>query len=342
MYEMLPKTHYERASSYLVENNMFGLIDQAIRQVGPDPTYEQFALVFKDQLDSIQTKREQYLYSNYLNIFFHILHMKTSGEKIYYVTPSLVAKLTCSEANIDSFFLRSPFREIFVQIDPGFFYIRDIDSKRVPVHGFYVHLREDQGKKFLRVMASSLLEPTPEIPFNDSTFYFKMEIGPGSLIEEIKKFQNNIIGQQHIDPQNNLEYMKDFSTFVFNTLLYLTSKNADIVTKEPEKLADKLASLKSTGKKRKLQKRMDKVSSYRVFMVGSNIVFNDLSDIKKYGSIGSWKLNKQIRVSGHFREQWYGSEKDGTRHQELIWIDSFIKGPEIADVMNKKIIVKER
>jgi len=33
-----------------------------------------------------------------------------------------------------------------------------------------------------------------------------------------------------------------------------------------------------------------------------------------------------FQVSGHWRKQWVGSSKDGTRHSIRKWIEPFVKG----------------
>ena len=142
------KTHYECANQYLKQSQPT-VFTSEMRECGEDPSYEDFCL---KAMESISYLNDPAIITNYLNIFFHMYHMKKSSEKIYYVTPELSARLAQTSINVDSYFLKSPFREIFVQIDPGLFYINDIDGKNVPVTGFYVWLRDFEDYKQIRVM----------------------------------------------------------------------------------------------------------------------------------------------------------------------------------------------
>jgi len=338
------KTHYESAWRYL-DALRPGIFTPEMFRSGQDPSYENFSAY---AMDSIITLEEPSLIANYLNIFFHIYHMKKSCEKIYYVTPELSARLAQTSINVDSYFLKSPFREIYVQIDPGLFYINDIGGLNVPVHGFYVYLRDFGEYKQIRIMACSLLKPTPEIPFNDANFYFHVEINPaGKLQSQLKKHietkvEPELKNLKRYDLANNIDYLEDFTAFAFNVLLYITSKRPNITNLEPANYSEKLKNIKSASKRRKIEKRAEKASTHRIIVIGEDIQDknNDMEKIREAGGIGLWKLKNKVRVSGHWRTQWYGSEKDNTRRADQIFVDDYTKGPEFSDMVSSKFIVK--
>lgn len=336
------KTHYEYSYEFL--NKAGGFKFFATLNLDPDSSYADFVVECLKHF-SVEDNESQWV--NFLNIFFHLYHMKQSGEKIYYITPNLSARLAQTSINIDSYFLKSPFREIFVQIDPGLFFINDVDSSKVPVEGFYIYFRDFGTYKQLRIIACSLLKPVPGIPFNDSIFYFHIEFSPGKLKDQLKKYIETEIKSkkdklERFDIYKNIDYMEEFISFVLNVLLYITSKNTDLTSIIPIDYAQRTKSLKSASKIRKLEQRAQKSTTHKIIVIGAGIQDknNDIEKIQKAGGVGIWKLNHKIRVSGHWRIQWYGSEKDNTQHAESIWIDDYNKGPEFSELISPKFVVK--
>lgn len=347
--ENIPKTHYERVVAFFNKdpstslNGVWSILDES--HPNGDPTYEQFYTATVPKRVLSDREISQIVFNT--NILFHLYHMQTSGDKLYYITPQLALRLAQTTPSIDSHFLKSPHRELFVMIDPGLFNLRDIDGKLYPCNGFYVHLREVGDAKELRVMAVSILKPTEQIPFNDTSFFFRVTIGPGKLNELISTYVNKIILEKlvEIDTYNaarNMQYLEEFSFFVVNVLLYITSQKPDLAIRIPEDFDRKMAGLKNPVKIRKALQKRDRVCSKTIIIAGSHLVRNeqDIQDLQSAGSIGAWKLNKKVIVSGHWRVQWYGSLKDNSRHSDPIWIDPYEKGPDMAEVVNKTYIVK--
>ena len=337
----LPKSHYEATWAYL--NSVHpGVFTDTMISTGPDPAYADF---YRTIVPPASLNESQY--TNFINIYFHLYHMRQAGSKIFYVTPNLCARLAQTQVNIDTYFLRSPFREIFVQVDPGLFFIKDVDGTEKPVHGFYVYLRDFESYKQVRVMACALLKPTEDIAYNDVTFYFKMELTEGKVKEQVAKYvQDRLVDQanemKRFGGYRNIMFLEEFTNFVFNVLLYITSKSPDFLEYIPEDFSKKLSGIKSAAKKRKLEQRIQRTGSHKIIIVGANIQDKDdtINHIQRAGGIGAWKLQNRVRVSGHWRAQWYGNEKEGTRRAETIWIDDYEKGPEFAELMNKQFSVK--
>ena len=341
--KIFDKTHYELVCHHL-DKARKGLFTEDMLSSGDDPEYGAFSM---KALESIPNYYDDGVMTNYLNVYFHIYHMKKSGDKIYYITPELSVRLAQTSLNVDTFFLKSPFREIFVQIDPGLFFINDVEGKKVPVTGFYVYLKDFEKHKQIRVMACSLHKPTPEIPLNDTNFYFHMEFESGKLKDELRKYIDTKVMPELTDIKrfgagNNIDYLEDFGAFALNVLLYITSRKSDLTDVDPFDFESKLLGLKSASKKNKVKKRAEKASTCRIIVIGQGIQDknNDIEKIQKAGGIGKWKLQSKVRVSGHWRTQWYGSKKEGTRYADQIFIDDYNKGPEYADMVNTKYVVK--
>lgn len=339
------KTHYEEARDFL-KSHCSSLFPEEILSLGPNPNYDDFYIAFLKS-EGISVGSPEIV--NTVNVLYHMYHLNKTGEKIYYLTSDLTARLASTSINVDSHFLKCPFSEIYVQIEPGLFYINDYDMKKVSVDGFYINYRESGNSKIFRIMASSLLKPTSQIPFNDTHCYFKIEIEPGSIKSQIKNFcKYNLDPYKKYDslkkfiPHDNIDYIEEFAFFVFNTLLYITSYKGDLIIKEPPDVGKRLKEIKSNKALKKFEKRISKTSLQRIIILGSSIKDKDNSfnSIQRANGIGTWKLKNKVRVSGYWRTQKYGSLKDNTQHTKIIWIDDYEKGPEFADVINSKYIVK--
>lgn len=338
MEKYFTKTHYELASEYL------GSITPSLFIQKMDLTYPEFCAETLETLSKIGTGKQINFYSN---LYFHMYQMKNNGEQIYYITPALSTQLARTICNSNTYFLRSPYREIYIQIDPGLFYINDMNGQKNPINGFYVYLHDFNACKHIRVMACSLLKPTPENPFKDFNFYFHIEMKPGKIQDQLEIYLDKEVARKQkelnkYDSYKNVDHLEEFAKFVFNSLLYITSKKTDLVDQKPFDFNKKLSELKSKKKKRKVARRIEKTTSHKIILVGSNIkdTHNDMNRIKKSGGVRKWKLEHQIIVANHWRTQWYGSKKNNTRHHDNIWIKSYEKGPEFSEFLTSKHVVK--
>jgi hypothetical protein len=339
----LLKTHYECACEYLKSiPEVDTTLETISKEMGDDPDYLPFANRVANR-GSINFRKDDEKYVCLLtNILFHIYLMKKNYEKIYYVTPQLAVKLAQTDLNVDSYFIRSPFREIYIQIDPGLFTITDLQGT-YPVQGFYAYLKEDKqtDTKEIRIMASAVLPKVAEIPFNDTLFYYRLNLKRGKIKEQIKEdIEKNVQGKMdeiiRFGGKQNIDHIEEFTYFVFNILLYITSKNPDIREQLPVDFKARIEGKKSIDKIRKLKKMAGRSTSYPIIIIGDNIKdeTNQIEEIRRAGGVGNWKLTKRVYVSGHWRTQWYG--ESGAKESDVIFIEPYTKGPELAEVINKR------
>jgi hypothetical protein len=345
-----PKSHYERASAFLSSiTDIDYYLDEIHKELGDNPNFSDFAdkMMKTGFLDKKEGSGNFFRHDDsniafLINIFFHIFMMRRNHEKIYYVTPQLAVKLAQTDLNVDTHFIRSPFREIYIQIDPGLFTVTDVQGD-FPVRGFYVYLKEneDTGIKEVRIMASALLPNSDEIPFNDSLFYYKLYFSSGKIKEQVKSNIEKSLSAKRDELAkfgglNNINHIEEFTYFVFNILLYITSKDPDIKEQLPIDFKTRIAAKKSTSKINKLTKMANRSTTYPVIIVGDSIKdeMNQVDEIKKAGGVGNWKLTKRVYVSGHWRTQWYGSLDN--KENKVIFIEPYYKGPELADVIHQR------
>jgi hypothetical protein len=276
----------------------------------------------------------------YTQILFHLIQMKLYHEKVYLVTQQLAQQLADTSLNVDCRFLKSPYHEIYIQIDRGLFQIIDMATmKPVDVDGIYVFIDDRNGKREIRIMSAAMLKSTPEYTFNDSVFYFRFFMDEGmKVMDVVKKYLDdpdvwNGSDVKKLGGEINKAYIETLSSFVFNTLLYITSKNADIQAQLPVRA---MGLKKGRKKQSKEQKRSERTSVLPYILVGGNVKRDENYEKVSLGGISKWKLDKRVYVEGYWRVQWYGSEKESTRHSEVIWIQPYYKGPELADMLKNQ------
>lgn len=351
---VIQKSHYEIVvelfhksfpfSEYTYEEFLHSTFDWC----GKDPTYEQFVtspFLRELALAANEPGAKTHL-TTLANIMYHIYLMYQHHERLYYISPNLAVNLAHTELNIDTRFLKSPFPEIYIQIDPGLFYITDpaTPDRDSPVRGFYVNTREVDGQTQVRIAVCALGTNYSEISKtnDDSIFYFKIFLGPGKVKDEVRKYilenvQSKADELIEYGGHYNLTRMEDLFFFVFNCLMYMTSKDTDIINQLPFDFQKTISGLKNKGKIRKMMKRQSRSSGLPILVVGSReLCPYKPEDVKNAGGVGKWKLEKRVYVSGHWRIQWYGSEKDNSRHYETIFIKPYVKGPELAKVIQQK------
>lgn len=331
----LPRSHYQQAKEH------FKGIGGDVKNILADIMSECGGTEYRDVYHYISSgmanlpDKDRINISYHTNVIFHLTNLLKYGEQIYYVAPQMAVRLATTELNVDVSYLKSPFKELFIQVDRGLFKIKSTEGGVVDVDGIYVYLDDmgDGGKEF-RIMAVAMYEPTPDIPFNDSTFFFNMPLYPGQKLKSAVRERVDYVLKEQLDDITrsggieNLPYTEQLAGFVFNTLLYVTSKDPHVRKMLPRDFAAEMAGKKNKGKIRKLARQMEKSNTLPVYLISSPspISDTDVEEAKRSGGVFSWKLEKRVNVSGHWRGQWYGSEKLGTRRRETVYIDSYTKG----------------
>ena len=353
MQNFIQKTHYEMTRDLIdkqklfVEQNFQSFINTTETFCGKYPSYPEFilspSLKYLGELGKKHPEHTAEL-TVVANVLFHIYSLYQHHERIYYISPKLAINLARTEVNIDTYFLKSPFPEIYVQIDPGLFFLIDpLDGKEQPVRAFYINYSEKDDIKYLRIMVAALRSNYSELSTaNDNAiFYFKVELEPGKIKDSIERYLASMHSRKDelkkYGGMFNIDHLKELFYFVFNALLYITSRNADVINQLPFDFQKAVGGLRNNGKIRKMLQRQAKTSEKPILVVGSQVLSPySYEQVKNSGGVGKWKLEKKIYVSGHWKTQWYGSEKDNSRHPEIIYIEPYEKGPELAEVIDRK------
>jgi hypothetical protein len=344
---LIQKTHYEIVKELIQSKKLFNsfnfqtFISRLEPDCGKNPTYEEFAKSsFMLDLNSTLEGNLSQL-AVFANVLYHLYTLYQQHERIYYICPKLAVDLAQTELNIDTHFLKAPFPEIYIQIDPGLYFISD-ETGEYPVRGFYVNTKEDGDKKILRIMTASLKTPYSQLSVtnDDILFYFRINLGPGKVNEQLQKYiEESVLSKKEelktFNGLQNVTHLKELFFFIFNVLLYITSKDPDILAQLPINYKKKISGLKSQSKINKFLQRQSKTCKLPVLILGSKVVSNyPIDKIKNTGGIGKWKLNERVYVSGHWRIQWYGPAD--ARRSDLIFIKPYEKGPEVSEIIGQR------
>jgi len=261
-------------------------------------------------------------------MMYHAWRMRACGERIYYIPQHLCDMLLHTDLTLDSSFIQSPFEEIYVYTDQSDLTMTDYTGTR-PVKGLYLNLKyESDGIKKLRFLSTSGAGGIDESKDINHFACFKIP-EHGSLDDIInRQFDEYNQEPQRVGEGIELEKIAEIMRFSVNILLYITSANADLTKVQPKR---------HDHKSPKKQKKYSNKAQFPFIYVGHNVALPKGSESFKAGTSITYKF----WVSGHWRAQWKGSIKENKRYQERIWIQPYIKGPDLVDGLAKKYIVPD-
>lgn len=329
-----PITHYEAMWRTPECGNFREIIKLIISMMGKDPTD---FLTFADKIMGIgatyglMLNPESSNFDMAIRMTYHMWRVWATDERIYYVSPQLCEMLLHTKLTLDASFIQSPFEEVYLYTDQSGLTISDHTGTR-PVRGVYINLRhESDGIRKLRFLATSGADGiSKQLDVNHFACFLIPEHG---RMEDIidRQFQSYLENDAIFGGEDHpvaLDKIADIFRFTVNLLLYITSAQADLESIKPKSYARM-----SERKQRKYRSKAQLPFIY----VGRSV--KRPQGIVNVGS--GTKITHKFWVSGHWRAQWKGSSKDDSRRQERIWIEPYVKGPDLAEGLSKKYIVKE-
>lgn len=270
-----------------------------------------------------------------VQMMFHILRLKTYGEKIYYISREVCELLLDTRLTIDASFLESPFKEIYLYTDQDHFTITDYTGT-MKMKGIYVSLEvESDGVKKMRFLATSGAEGIDEM--KDVNYYACFIIPEEGDLEvacnsQIKRFEGRKLSITKYEISDDT--LESIFRFCVNALIYIGCRNANLSHIMPLSLQQAAAGKKSRGKIAKIERKMRKSAQCPFIYVTHNWGDKEDREAHKEGK----KLDHQVLVSGHWRGQWY-KDDGGNKCKKVIRIASYLKGAG-KEESNKKYIVK--
>lgn len=281
-------------------------------------------------------------------MMYHAYHWLKDGEKIYEVSDSLAWMLAHTETNVDVEMVMAPFSSLYIIIPDYLFTMLNAETGIHKVSAFYVKTYDQDGFRWFRILAVG--EPNSKERFegDDCLFYFKLKLDRTAKIKdelarnmaEAREEPDSWLKMAHGTLEAATEARKSvpkFFNFIMNVLLYCTSAEADVEW-HPEfrRLWDRRKRVKKQHQIDRVNQELARLGAPRR-VLGSKIVISrqDKEDYMQSFRTGKTTIGVRFQVSGHWRQQWYGSEKENNRCQKAKWIRPYWKGPEAADIVNK-------
>ena len=326
----MKKTHYER----LLNTDIFPMrkiFDGLSKELPEDFDWEMFCK--SDFVKESVASAPQ--------VVFHLYSYYSGSGRTYEVTDGIAEMLLNTKLNIDRSIVQSPFKEIIIKVPSGLLNVHNHDTGPHDLECIYVNFNEEpDGTKAIKCMAVG--RSNNDDPYDDAIFYFRVDLEPGLVIDSMKKS----IAEWRQEPNFNeitsekdVEVFPRFFQFTLNVLLYLTSHDCDIRKFQSEYpgLEAKLKGLKNPAKIRKLQKRMDKITKYPYYVIGSNIQISKEEQMLYSAIKGSGKHSVRYPVGGHWRMQPFGPKLANRR---AMWIKPHFRGPELAELIKSIGVMK--
>jgi len=272
-----------------------------------------------------------------------------SGKKVFRLTEDLTQMLLDTEIKkIDSFFLRSPYRCIYITLPKT---TKFINPTGIPLDGFYVILLDKDEVNPLEMSeghhhcaSSDVLKSLVIVAISDeflarsdprnSLYYWNILFKEGDIFEQVQGIldDNDKLPKMLNRKDYSRAFLEKVFCFIINTLLYINTQDKKPIEIKPKDI--------SNLKSKKKIKRAKKYSNLPYYYLGREIVIDknykkslDLTErdgIKREYS-GQWT------VRGHWRNQPIGKGRLDTK---LIWIQPFVKGKEFSEFLNKTYKVK--
>jgi len=301
-------------------------------------TFEQFIQsgFMKEVALQIDPSNERDMTAN-AQILFHAYSYHIGMGRTYEVTEPIAEMLLNTKLDVDIRLVKSPFTEIQIVVPPLLKLYNNITGMH-DIWCIYVNFHETSDTdKLIKILCVGKANEKSMHELDDALFYFKVPLTEGKVSENLKRELEN----WHIDPNYgrfscNTTYDEHIIPrlfyFVLNILLYITSEHSDIrFIKSPyEDYKERLGRLKSSGKIKKLERRMEKESKISRYVIGSSIKLSS-EETDLYDAVKRAGPRIRFPVGGHWRMQWVGHKNEQT--QKLTWVRPYLKGPEIAELI---------
>jgi hypothetical protein len=273
---------------------------------------------------------------------FHVYYFMLE-KKIYKLEKVLIDRLLhTSLKKVDSCFINSPYRSIYVSIpNNGELLVPNEETGLHRAIGFYIwftNLNEGDeikmidnseptnvmpkasGKKLLR--ACFIGEPKKGAdPLDDAVYYISLPLESGDVFDQYKK---KLFGLEYFGEE--LKYVDKLFAFMLNTLLYLTSEDRMIT--HYASIYKNRKRTKSTKKQAKIDRRLEKYSKFSYYNVGEGLHEVLVSRNKPNYSSTDDRTHRRTpiphTVGGHWLTYWkgHGDNKKPVKK----WRASFSRG----------------
>ena len=313
--------------------------------------FEKLKSIIKDPSMTSMDKMRSRFWDTYMPYMFY-----KSGKKVFRPTVDLVHMLIdTSIKNIDTYFIQSPFKCIFISIPKE---VKLMNPFNIPIDGLYIAVfnKEDihyegfsekyheyekyENSKNLVICSISDMVISPNDP-RETMHYWNIALKDGDLHEQISPLLDAYDKEYHkkdfesCNKDYDRTFLENILSFCLNSLLYINSKDPSEFKLETTK--KDISNIKNKAKIRQASKR----TRLPFYHLGGNITidhsYKNVINMYDRETVQHRKLVGKWVVRGHWRNQAHGKE---SKERKLIWIQPFVKGEEFAEVIEKGYVVK--
>jgi len=289
-------------------------------------------LFYIDPAKDTSTARE--LQGTTLNIFYQVYHFLKFGKKVFRLTDNLVENLMATEmGKVPADLIRMPFGTIYFSIGEQHIQILDPRTGYHRVTGIFVTTKDiNQNLTLLRFLACGKANKASKHTLDDSVYFFQIMLDRTKPLEEAVSVTGDPIEYSDEVVKSYYTQIKTICHFIFNVLLYITSKEfrTDFAYRHAPSIDT--SKLKSKSKIRKRNKKANKISKLPYYSIGDEIT---ISVYNKEGLRGDMPIDKKFHYSYRFVVHGHWRHYTDRNNGKPKWIKPYYKGPTIGDIVDK-------
>jgi hypothetical protein len=301
---------------------------------------ESFVLIHLDK-NKINFVKEIGMWEHLIRTISITYPFYINNKKIFKFEKELTEMLLKTDLeNVDAGLVKTPFNCFYISVPESTLFYPDTDSDELCiVEGIYVNLgygiKNNKIDYNQRLLAISLINKSSP---NSPQGYFEVMKYLGFPYNKNGNIFTQLIEYLKEDPAADDKDLEKIFSFVINAILYLNSDKALIEEVIPNYI--ETIKLKSPKKIKRAKKKNLGISKLKHHYVGRDIVldhkFKRQIETEKENK-PSKKFSSQWIVRGHWRNQPYGERM---LKRKLIWIEPFIKGNPVHEIVHKNYKVK--
>jgi hypothetical protein len=301
---------------------------------------ERLAAFYDSALQKFPVERRRLVQRDALSQWYSDTMFRWSGSQVYVVDPHTFGLLARTELpKMPASELRLP-REAFYLLLPDGLFEFESGSDRYRVVGVTVtcaeHAVAEDGSREVRLWIDGRKRATAQLSKSRAPTFLEiaMHLRANQTIDEMTRVEVRAEGNKPMVNVGSLA-LDSIPKVVVGLCLYLMSEHPHLEPIPPAPRVD-VSKIQNPAKLRKAERRNDACSRFGYIRVGRD---SDSVEALNSGSApadehhddspaGSWRLDHQVWVRGHWRLQASG---EGLSEHRLIWIRPHTKGPDLAE-----------
>lgn len=332
--EEIAAAHFPGPLSAVSPNNfgVFSLLPSVAEVIG------RYRHLTSRALKDFPEENRRKLVAATLNAFYQSMMFRRSGRRVYVVDPATFELLARTDLpKMPASHLVFPQESFYLLLPTGMFEV-STEGATYQIRGVTVSVDATgpapDEERTVRLWIDGYPTPAPGEKVRpsggadvalDATF----QLRPDQALLDVLKHE---IDERASDTGSLA--LDSITKVVAGLCLYMMSEHPHL---EPIPPASRIAveNIKNTAKRRKAEQQNDRVSRLGYIRVGdpataaaANTATTEPGAEGEESPAGRWRLDHQVWVRGHWRQQAFGP---GLKEHRLVWIRPHVKGPDMAE-----------